>query len=114
MPLISNSGIFQEIPPKLFPGSFGKVPANPNRGNNWKCLQIQITAVKFKFKFWNLGQNMESQSNSRVTIQILESHSNSRVTIQTLESHSNSSFIELNYNYSLNNRNQNHNLVHAL
>jgi hypothetical protein len=29
MPLISNLGIFQEMPPKLFPSSFGKVPANP-------------------------------------------------------------------------------------
>jgi hypothetical protein len=85
MPLISNSGIFQEMPPKLFLGSFGKVPANPNRGNNWKCLQIQIDAVKYKFKFWNLSQNLESQSNSRITI-------------QTLESHSNSPFTELNYN----------------
>jgi hypothetical protein len=37
------------MPPKLFPGGFGKVPANPNRGNNWKmladtnrCSEIQI------------------------------------------------------------------------
>jgi hypothetical protein len=58
------------MPPKLFPGSFGKVPAVIQ-----KCLQIQINAVKF-IKFWNLSQNLESQSNSKITIQILESLSN--------------------------------------
>jgi hypothetical protein len=69
MPLISNSGILQEMPPKLFPSSFGKVPANPNRGNNWKCLQIQIDAVKLNSNFgilvkiWNHNQILESQVN---------------------------------------------------
>jgi hypothetical protein len=57
MPLISISGSFQKMPPKLFPSSFGKVPANPNTIG--KCLQIQMYALKFKF--WNQSQNLESQ-----------------------------------------------------
>jgi hypothetical protein len=50
------------MPPKLFPDSFVKVPANPKRSNNWKmladtnrCSEIQI---------------LEFQSKSGITVQI--------------------------------------------
>jgi hypothetical protein len=62
MPLISNSGSFQEMPPKLFPSSFGKVPANPNRRSNWKMLVNPNRYTKI--------QILESQSKSGITITI--------------------------------------------
>jgi hypothetical protein len=46
------------MPPNLIPDSFGKVPAAIG-----KCLQIQINETKFN-KFWNINQNLETQSNS--------------------------------------------------
>jgi hypothetical protein len=79
------------MPPKLFPISFGKVPANPNRRSNWKML---------------------ANPNRYTDIQIPESQSKSEITIQILESHSNSSFTELNYDYSPHNKN--HKPIHAL
>jgi hypothetical protein len=63
---------FQEMPPKLFPDSFDKVPANRKRGSNWKmlvdtnrCSEIQI---------------LESQSKSGITIKFWNHNSNSRIT----------------------------------
>jgi hypothetical protein len=70
MPLIPNSGIFKNYLQSYFMAVLAKCLQTQIEAVIGKCLQIKIDAVKLKFKIWNLSQNLESQSNSRITIQI--------------------------------------------
>jgi hypothetical protein len=56
------------MPPKLFRNSFGKVPANPNGGSNWKILANPNKCTKI--------QILESQPKSGITIKLKNHKSN--------------------------------------